>query len=97
MVWWWISMGSLTAACMALVPVYNRRRARRARLDEIRAQVEASLSALKQPDGTSLSNPPTESSPLPPTEDCAVRPRTRVVLSDLSLLSDTLAPGWRFR
>jgi hypothetical protein len=111
--WWWISMGISVAACLALVPVYGRRRARRARLDMIRARVEASLSELlkhdlpvtpffsdgpKQPDGS-----PGTGVVVPPTSDSdspsgsAVRCRTRVVLGDTRNLSTTLAPGWRLR
>lgn len=113
MVWRWISMGTLAAACLALVPVYGRRRAERARLDMIRARVEASLSellkhdlpvtpffsdGLKQPDGS-----PGTGVGAPPTSDSAspsgsaVRCRRRVVLGDPRTLSTTLAPGWRFQ
>ncbi len=103
MVWWWIAMGSSVAACLALVPVYGRRRAERARLDMIRARVEASLSELlKQPDGSPTScgdrgvAPPTFASAAASPAGSAVRCRRRVVLGDPSL-STTLGPGWRFQ
>lgn len=48
---WWILMGCLVAAALALAPRYIRRRQRRAQVSHIRAQVEPWLSALQSPAG----------------------------------------------
>lgn len=104
---WWIAMGVLAAACLALAPTYNRhrqRRARRLRIDLIRAQVEVSLSALISRTAPRSPTPPTgddlnsaKASPrqASPT-GCAVRPRRRVAVSAQDLTS-TLSPGWRMQ
>lgn len=98
---WWIFMGCLTAAGVTLASTRHRqRRARRVRLDLIRGQIEAWLSAPQPPvDGLSFTFPSSAGpqqpgdSPEPPTGE-VTRPRRRVALSDPSL-SATLAPGWR--
>lgn len=95
---WWIAMGLFAAAaCLALGPAYNhhrQRRAERARLNLLRSQVEAWLSAPQAPDGTVLETP-TEDAPTPRGVG-AVRPKHRVAPSGPTL-SATLSPGWRFR
>ena len=110
---WWVFMGCLTAAGLALASGHcRRRRAERARIDRTRMTVEAWLPAVfsrtsalelnpKQPDDTTVLDPPTEDNLSPSASPrqaaptgCAVRPRRRVVLSDPSL-STTLRPGWR--
>lgn len=92
---WWIATG-LAAAVLALPFALRllRRRAERLRIDRIRDAVERSLSALKQPDGTSALDPPTEGSLS--RRDCAVRPQRRVEFGVIDLNS-TLAPDWRFQ
>lgn len=107
---WWIALGLAVAVLALPCPRLLRRRAQRARLNLIRAQVERSLSALdpsmfsgtsvsalnpKQPDGTVSSNPPTEDNSPPGVS--AVRPRRRVAPSDPADLSAALFPGWRLR
>ncbi len=42
---WWIAMGLLVAACLALVHNYNRHRQRRAQVRRVRLQVATWLSA----------------------------------------------------
>ena len=106
---WWIAVGILAAACLALVSLnrHLQRRAERVRIDRIRAAIDLSLSAQTLPyfSGTSApelnlkqpddlaSNPPTEGSPLSLSEDCVVRPRRRVVLGGPDL-STALPPRW---
>lgn len=93
---WWI-VACIAAAVLALGPAYNhhrQRRAERARLNLLRFQVEARLSAPQAPDGTVLDTP-TEDAPTPRGVG-AVRPNRRVALSDPDL-SAALSPGRRFR
>jgi hypothetical protein len=96
--WWWIAMGCLTAAGLALTSAHYRRwRARRARIGRIRETVEAWLSHDPPADvKTSPADEQPGAVPFPPTRNSA-RCRTRVVLGDTSSLSTTLAPGWRLR
>jgi hypothetical protein len=78
---WWIAMGVLAAAVLALTPRLIRRRQRRRRLDMIRARVEASLSVLKQPVDSPLTvcggeDPPTFSSAPSPLRTADQQRRT---------------------
>ncbi len=42
---WWIAMGLLVAACLALVPNYNRHRQRRVQVRRVRTELATWLSA----------------------------------------------------
>lgn len=84
---WWIAMGIVGLAVLALTPNYNRHRQRRAQVSQIRARVEAWLSA---PDASTDGG-----GGVPPTFPSAPHRRT-VPLSDPSSLGGTVYPGWRF-
>lgn len=97
----WIAMGIVVAACLALVPNYSRRRARRATPRPALGSCRGVLSEhLKQPgdspEGGDVEGdtPPTAASA--PSAGSVVRCQRAVPLSDPHLLSDTVFPGWRF-
>lgn len=55
---WWITMGCLLVACLALVPSYTRRRARRVQVAQIRALVDDLNLRPKPPTGTGFGSCP---------------------------------------
>ncbi|SES20732.1 hypothetical protein SAMN04488000_118101 [Lentzea albida] len=104
MVGWWISMGCLLVAVLAVTPRYNRHRARRVQVARVRARLAAWPSAPQSPVGgipAPRNAPPT--GPKQPVRALDLpdrgtgRRRPKVELGDPSLLSSTLVPGWRFR
>lgn len=101
---WWILVGAVIVAGTAIAPRLLRRHRRRVQVDRVTEALSTWLPALKQPDGTGSSKPPTEdhlSRTTSPRQvapaGCAVRPRIRVVLSARDLSTTLAPPMWRMR
>lgn len=100
---WWMLMGAVITAGTAIAPRLHRRHRRRVQVARARAALATWLPALKQPDDTTVLDPPTEDNLSPSASPrqaaptgCVVRPQHRVAPSDPSL-SAALSPGWRLK
>jgi hypothetical protein len=89
---WWILMGATTAIGLAVLSRLRRHHRRRAQVDRVRTALSTWLPALKQPDDTTVLEPPTEDNLTPSVSPrqtaptgCAVRPRRTLMFGDLGL------------